>query len=384
MYAGAGCALAGHPTGGLINLQELELRAPGKLMIAGEYAVLEPHQPAVVVAIERYVRARLRRSDAWAVSVPAFGLYDVPFSPVMGGIHFANPDPRLRFVQEALVVALSENVAPFSLELHSDLEESDGRKFGLGGSAAAVVATVAAVCHATRPSHETPPSAEKIFKLSAVAHFRAQGSGSGADIAASTYGGWLRYTSFQPRWLAARLARGDTVQELLSEPWPFFSVERLSPLPRDLQLCVGWTGEPASTAHMLRRIDVLKEEEPHVFEAFLVESHRAVEHLTAGLQSANRHRALEAVTRNAAALRKLGQEAGIPIETPALERLVAAAEEAGGAGKPSGAGGGDCGIALIFGEREAARLSVLWREAGLVPLQLTPQDAGVVVSRVIP
>lgn len=365
-------------------VQELQVRVPGKLMIAGEYAVLEPHQPAVVVAVNRHVTATFNAASSWTVSVPAFGLWDIPFFPVQGGIQFAHPDPRLRFVQEALVVSVAPETPPFSLLLESELEEADGRKFGLGGSAAAVVATVAAVRYASLEAGASPPNAETIFKLAAIAHFRAQGSGSGADVAASTFGGWLRYTSFQPRWLAGRLARGDSLQALLAEPWPFFSVERLSPLPRDLQLCVGWTGSPASTADMLMRVEALKETKPQAFEAFLSESQRAVEHLVAGLQSANRQRALDALTRNAAALRKLGLEAGIAIETPALERLTATAHEAGGAGKPSGAGGGDCGIALIFGEREAARLTVLWQEAGLVPLRLGTQDAGITITRFYP
>jgi phosphomevalonate kinase len=365
-------------------LREMQLRVPGKLMIAGEYAVLEPHQPAVVVAINRHVQATLRAADSWSVSVPAFGLEKVAFQPVAGGIHFTEPHPRLRFVQEGLVVSVTPDTPPFSLVLESELEEADGRKFGLGGSAAVVVATVGAVLHAHRLPGAPPPDAHTLFKLAAIAHFRAQGSGSGADVAASTFGGWLRYTSFQPRWLAARLARGDSPQALSTEPWPFFSVERLSPLPRDLQLCVGWTGTPASTADMLVRVEALKEHEPQAFEAFLAESQRAVEHLVAGLQSANRQRALDALTRNATALRKLGAQAGVAIATPALERLTAAAQEAGGAGKPSGAGGGDCGIALIFGEREAARLAVLWQEAGLVPLRLATQDAGITITRLVP
>src|SRR5439155_1079328 len=52
---------------------------------------------------------------------------------------------------------------------------------------------------------------------------------------------------------------------------------------------------------------------------------------------------LDAVASTADLLARLGDEVGIPIVTPALARLVAAARRVGAAAKPSGAGGGDCG-----------------------------------------
>ena len=359
----------------------LELRVPGKLMVAGEYAVLEPHQPAVVVAIDRYMYATIEPAPAFSLSLPSFGLQRLPFEATSAGLRFATPDPRLRDVAEALAVALAHVreafllPLPFHLEVRSELDDETGRKFGLGSSAAAVVATVAAVVNWLRDDDAPPPEPVTVFKLAAIAHLRAQGSGSGADVAASTFGGWLRYSSFNPAWLAERLARGGPLAPLLREAWPFFSIERLSPLPRDLRLCVGWTGEPASTRDLIERVTALREADPAAYEAFLASSERAVDHLVGGLQSANRFRALDALARNRQALVALGEAAGVAIETPAL------AGEAGGAGKPSGAGGGECGVALIFGDLEAVRLEAAWRAASLEPLRLAASDAGVAVTR---
>jgi phosphomevalonate kinase len=361
----------------------LRLRVPGKLMVAGEYAVLEPHQPSLVVAVDRHVEATLARAEAFTLSLPGYGLLDVAFEPGPGGVAFASDDPRLRFVGEALAVALAalgRPVQPFGLVLRSGLDDAQGRKFGLGGSAAAVVAVVAAVLNA----FDGPVPAMRVFKAAAVAHLRAQGGGSGADVAASSFGGWLRYASFNPTWLAGRLARGGPLAEVLAEPWPFLSVERLSPLPRDLRLCVGWTGAPASTQDMIARVAEVRTREPQAYEDFLAASRTAVEHLAAGLQSANRFRALDAVRRNGDALRRLGEVADIPIVTPALQRLIEAAEEAGGAGKSSGAGGGDCGVALVFGEVEAIRLEAAWHAVGIAPLRLGTSDAGVAVTELAP
>lgn len=368
----------------------LRLRVPGKLMIAGEYAVLEPHQPAVVVAVDRFMHATMEPAAAYSLSLPGLGLPDVTFEATAEGVRFSDPDPRLKFAGAALAAAWAyvrgERRAPlpFKLTLESELDDASGRKFGLGSSAASTVAVVAAVTTWLRDDNAPPPAAETIFKLAAIAHLQAQGSGSGADVAASTYGGWLRYSSFNPTWLAERLARGGSVAELVAEAWPFFSIERLSPLPRDLMLCIGWTGEPASTSALVAQVQALRMQAPEAYERFLAESERAVEHFIAGLQSANRGRALDGLTRNRHALAALGVAAGARIETPALATLANLAVESGGAGKLSGAGGGDCGVAIVFGELEAVRLEAAWRSAGLEPLRLATSDAGVTVTRLIP
>lgn len=41
----------------------IETRAPGKLFIAGEYAVVEPGQPAVLIAVDRCITVRLTESE---------------------------------------------------------------------------------------------------------------------------------------------------------------------------------------------------------------------------------------------------------------------------------------------------------------------------------
>ena len=52
----------------------ITVRAPGKLFIAGEYAVVEPGQPAVIIAIDRYLAVTLTESvDVGTVHSPEYG-----------------------------------------------------------------------------------------------------------------------------------------------------------------------------------------------------------------------------------------------------------------------------------------------------------------------
>lgn len=364
----------------------LTLRVPGKLMIAGEYAVLEPHQPAIVAAVDRYMTATIELAPDNRVSLPDLGLVDLPWYAYEDGVTIKHADPRLRFVQEALSVAVTYIrdqfllPLPVHLTLTSELDDATGRKFGLGSSAAVVVATVAALLYLLHDDDEEAPPPEVVFKLSAIAHLRAQGSGSGADVAASTFGGWLRYSSFNPQWLSDRLSRKEPLYRLLAERWPFFSVHRMTTLPEDLRLCVGWTGEPASTAALIERVRYLRDRDPLAYGDFLAESHRAVDGLMEGLAQDDRHQVLEAVALNRQALADLGSNAGVVIETPALAELNRWAEVCGGAGKPSGAGGGDCGIAIIYGAEQARSLEAAWQRAKLEPLALHVAPEGVEVT----
>ena len=66
----------------------------------------------------------------------------------------------------------------------------------------------------------------------------------------------------------------------------------------------------------------------------------------------------------------LTRTSGIVIETPPLRRLVEIAQEHGAVAKSSGAGGGDCGIALCPPGTDAAAMRSAWEAAGIQPLDL--------------
>ena len=51
------------------------LRVPGKLILFGEYAVLEGH-PALVCAIDRFVEVRYSEAHHLRVEAPTIGIYE--------------------------------------------------------------------------------------------------------------------------------------------------------------------------------------------------------------------------------------------------------------------------------------------------------------------
>src|SRR5699024_12688239 len=76
-------------------------------------------------------------------------------------------------------------------DVASDLDDADGRKFGPGSPAAVTVATVAALDQ----FYALGLSATERFKLALLATVAIAPNASGGDLAASTFGGWIRYSS---------------------------------------------------------------------------------------------------------------------------------------------------------------------------------------------
>lgn len=364
----------------MMDQSSFQVHVPGKLMIAGEYAVLERDQKAIVLAVDRYVTLSVSHSDDYRLSFPGMG-YHVTWAIHENTVRFSRYDVWLQYIKQAILTVKQYNddfyvnKGPFTLTIESDLEGDKGRKFGLGSSAAVVVGVVTALLYLNEGEM---PSREKIFKLAAIAHFRSQKSGSGADVAASAFGGWLVYRSFHPGWMRSLLMDDMPVETIVHKRWPHYSAERFT-LPSDLVLCTGWTGQPASTATFINDVKQIRKQYPDVYDRFLTNTERAVNMFLRGAQTGECRLVIDAVKENRRALTTLDERAHTPIETLRLSALAHLAESHGGAGKPSGAGGGDCGIAFI-GSRQVNKLRAAWRARGIEPLHLHENTTGVTIA----
>lgn len=353
------------------------MKVPGKLMVAGEFAVLEPYQKLIVMAVDRFVYATIEDSDENLLTLENFGLHHLRWRIENNGVHIDSKDRRVNFVEQAISVVSvylreqSVPMPPFSLKINSELD-SEGVKYGLGSSAAVVTAVVTAIL---KKHLVDPPPAELIFKLAAISHVKTQGNGSGADIAASTYGGFLQYSSFQADWLLDELSRTRRLTTLVKKDWKYLTIKKVE-FPRNLSICVGWTGQPASTAKLVDEILVLKKEKPTQFQQFLMDSQQAVDEILHGVTNRSHLELLEGIRKNRHCLATIGEIAGVEIETDLLAELAELAERFDGAGKLSGAGGGDCGIAFIPSAEKSIQLLKTWESAGIQPLSIQPYLKG--------
>lgn len=362
----------------------INIMVPGKLMIAGEYAVLEKNQKCIVAAINRYVEGSIEPNIKNELFLPDLKLEDVFFEIKDGNVEFSIEDFMLNFLRNSISVVvrfLKENsidIIPFKLSIKSHLDDaSSGKKYGLGSSAAIVVAAVSSIL--ALHNKDEFLNQDTIFKLSAIAHLKTQGNGSGADIAAGVYGGWLEYSAFDSKWLLNELESSDKIKDILEKPWRNLIIRKLTP-PSELKLVVGWTKETASTSPMIQKADKFKKENPHIYKGFLKESSISVDNLIKAFDNNSFKDSISALSENRKALKNFGEIAGIPIETKKLTDLCSIGEQYGSA-KSSGAGGGDCGIAFLKGDYKKQELYRAWEKADIEPLDLNISEIGVSINK---
>ena len=133
-----------------------------------------------------------------------------------------------------------------------------------------------------------------------------------------------------------------------------------------------------STSPMIRKIQQLRDEQPSVYKRFFQDSQAAVKALDRAFREGNMNNSLQSLSDNREALMRLSDQANAEIETPLLKELIRIANRYG-AGKTSGAGGGDCGIAFIVNDDNLANLKRDWQEAGIEPLKITVSLRGATV-----
>jgi phosphomevalonate kinase len=286
--------------------------APGKVVLCGEYAVLE-EAPAICMAVDRRARVDINTFDGeWhCVRAPGYSDVEGRFRIRSGGVEWLQGGDEFDLV--TAVVEVTEPAPSTSLCIDLDTREfqdsASGDKLGLGSSAALTVALSAAL-------KRTP----KVLDDSMAAHRRLQqGTGSGVDIAAAVQGGLIEYR------------RRNCVITPLS--WPAGLHYRLL-----------WSGKSSSTREKLSRYADAENRQSRVLLG------RAAENMARAWRSGAD--VLAEFPAYIDTLRQFSVDHDLGIFDAGHDQLVADAEAAGLVYKPCGAGGGDIGILLGISDVE--------------------------------
>lgn len=310
--------------------------APGKIVLAGEYAVLEGAS-AVTVAVNRRVRARL-------VDPPP-----KPLAPVIGAVREEMAESTaFAGISRAALDAIRRVVVDSS-ELYTDDGES---KLGFGSSAATTV--VAAACALSARSvgdgeSEIPTTLVHRLAHRSHASFQKQRGhgGSGIDIAACTFGGVLVTTVSGP---------GQPV-EYRSVAWP-----------DNAHLVYTFTGRPADTPTLVEKIRTLRIGDRRAYERSINRIADASAATIDALERADAAALIAAIDAGGEAVDALGTAASAALTIDAHRRMLTLAREFSGSAKPTGAGGGDVAVA-VFSSADQARAFAAKAEAeGLLVL----------------
>jgi phosphomevalonate kinase len=267
--------------------------------------------PGIVVAVDRRAEVCFAPGDRWCIHAPLLGLQGAPLEEAR-----AHP-------QGDLLSALLCERGAWSLQ--TDAFHEGGHKLGLGSSAA--LAAAAALAAEATP-HLTAALAR---------HGTFSPQGSGIDVAASVLGGVLRFQ------------RGDA-----------------TPLP--------WHGQFAWIAvHVGFASDTRALVATVVEKGDLAPLVRCAEQAMDAWLDADSW--MDCVSEYASLLALLGQRCGVDIVSAPHRWLASLAGQMGGAYKPSGAGGGDMGVAFLP-EEHVARFRKLALQSGLSCPSLAIDPAG--------
>ena len=364
----------------------IKVSAPGKLFLSGEWAILNIGSPGIVAAVDKRVHAQIEPAEKGiSVTIDDFGIKDLEFlswEDLSSGSR-GDEQKETKFLKASITTALrflkEKGIAfkPFKIRTWGDQSQieiaGEVKKVGFGSSAASVVAVTKAVLD----FHGFQASKEQVYKLSVITHYFAQGKvGSAFDVAASVYGGVFLYKRFDPNWLVQQMESGKPLQEIVSDKWPEFEVEQLE-IPEGFELLVGWTKESASTSAMVKQLNEWGKQNPEEHKKGYEAITDLVRELLPEWKAKNKERILELVSRNESLLRELGEKSGVGIETLELRKLSEIANSCGGAGKLSGAGGGDCGIGISFDSQTSEKIRHGWKEAGLYLIDAKVSREGV-------
>lgn len=352
----------------------IHVKAPGKLYIAGEYAVTEPGYKSVLIAVDRFVTAAIEKAD----SVEGTGTIHsktLHHEPVIFYrdedeiiVSDTNSAKQLKYVITAINVfeqyALTHDIdlTHFHLTIDSNLDDANGHKYGLGSSAAVLVSVIKAL----NEFYEMHLSNLYIYKLAVIANMKLQSLSSCGDIAVSVYTGWLAYSTFDHEWVSQQI-EDTSVDEVVMKNWPGLHIEPLQ-APENMEVLIGWTGSPASSHHLVSEVKRLKSD-PSFYSRFLEQSHTCVEKLIHAFKTNNIQGVQQMIRQNREIIQSMDAEATVEIETAHLKTLCSIAEKYGGAAKTSGAGGGDCGITIIHNAIDKQAIYSEWRVNEVKPLE---------------
>jgi phosphomevalonate kinase len=245
------------------------------------------------------------------------------------------------------LLALDYQLQPFSLKISGKMER-DGKKFGIGSSGSVVILTLKAMA----ALYELDLEPELLFKLASYVLLKRGDNGSMGDLACIAYEDLIYYRSFDRELIRKRMDKVDLLQ-LLAEDWGF---EICSIKPRlAMDFLVGWTKQPAISKDLVNQV------KSAISESFLTGSRTQVDALERALLAREKLAIQSSLEKASQLLERLSPA----IYTDRLKVLKEAAEGLNCVAKSSGAGGGDCGIALSFDVTSSKQLIQAWQAAGI-------------------
>ncbi|EPX74926.1 phosphomevalonate kinase [Schizosaccharomyces octosporus yFS286] len=413
--------------------------APGKVLLAGGYIVLDPQYSGLVVGLDAkgYATTTTSSSRQGLIHVNSPQFIDAEWSytvdwhsspiQVFQQNDKQSPNP---FVQLALFYVLNyifpsgkqpedwrdlnviiqvDNSYYHQPELPKDLHSypkfnflncklHEVKKTGLGSSAAMITSFISSVfltlSQLTGKDSAQPqltiPTKTIIHNLSQIAHCAAQGKvGSGFDVGAAVWGSCI-YRRFDPQLIQHLLVdptyqltgehfSGD-LRQVVQKEW---SPVKPFTLPSHYRLLMGDVAGGSGTPGMVKKVQKWQKENKDSEKLFndLYSHVSALQHLfmSATKSSTDLRNHFQSIRK---ILQSLTSLANVDIEPEAQSKVLdklEAIDGVVGTGVP-GAGGFDAQFCVLQNDKhQIEKVIDLWNSCGVTPMQVGPTDAGLSV-----
>lgn len=353
--------------------QKITVKAPGKLYLAGEYAVVSPNQSALVFAVDAFIELSVFSSDTREIIDNDGSQYSWELNQSKEVIINGDYENELSLTASAMTVSLNYvaqkldidiSTLKLTLEISSDLQNSAGKKYGFGSSGAASVATCRAILMLFNiDSLYTQYEFQVlIFKLAALSQIKLEKLGSFGDLAASSLSGMVHYQNFDRSFIVDEKLKSSSIKILAESNWPGLILRSIE-LPKEWELSIIWSEKASSTEDLLKLKG--KEITESEMNLFLEESNKIIFNLIEAIKTANWADFSVNLKENADLISEHLEKQLRPYHLDIFELAKEIAEKESAIFKISGSGAGDCAIAISKNHETAIKVRKNWEAAGL-------------------
>lgn len=327
--------------------QRITISAPGKLMLLGEHAVVYG-RPCIVTAVGQRMKATVELTEKAIFQLDAPDVQVTNYQKPMSELGKGDIPKGAKFVEIAIKNFITAH--PEALSCHPERSEGSqalksrdssqarndrfgvkittssefSSQFGFGSSSASTVCVIKALSELLEANLDK----RAIFDLAYKTVLDIQGKGSGFDVAAAVYGGTLYF-----------IKGGQTIEPLNVDSIP---------------LIVGYSGIKADTVTVVNQVLEESKKYPERIETIYDNISKLVGQSKQVVLSKDWASLGELMNKNQQLLKELG------VSIKKLDDMISAAKNAGAYGaKLSGAGMGDCMIAIASEDRiEAVKAEI--------------------------
>lgn len=287
-------------------------------MLFGEHAVVYD-RPCLVTVVNQRMRVTVELTDDNVFMLDAPEVSISGYQRPMVEIGTGEIPKGAKFVEIAVRNFIEKY--PLSTGVKVTTASDFSSQFGFGSSSASTVCILKALSELSGKKLDN----KRLFTLAYKTVLDIQGKGSGFDVAAAIYGGTLYFVT------------GGKVIEQIQAGFRESSNQTISDIP----LVIGYTGVKANTVLLMREVGEKMKVQPERVNRIYDAIGKLTEDAKTKMLEGDWERVGKLMNFNQEYLRDLG------VSSEKLESLISAAKGAGAWGaKLSGAGGGDCMIAL--------------------------------------